>query len=46
MSLTVNGTVELSTWVLGFGKQVEVLSPERFRREIADEMREALRAYE
>jgi predicted DNA-binding transcriptional regulator YafY len=37
MAVTVNGTVELRNWLLGFGSNVEVLSPPAFRKEVAEE---------
>ena len=42
MTMTVRGTVELVSWVLSFGEQVEVLEPSRLRNDIVGVFREAL----
>ena len=45
LELEVRGTVELVSWVLGFGEHAEVLSPESLRRELARELTAALVRY-
>ena len=39
MTLTVNNGLELKSWVLGFGREATLLSPEWLRREMAEELR-------
>ena len=46
LELDVRGTLELTSWVLGFGDQAEVLSPESLRLEIARELSRALEKYQ
>jgi proteasome accessory factor B len=43
--MTVAGTTELKSWVLGFGAEAEVREPEALRREIADELTRAVGRY-
>ncbi len=43
--LEVRGTVELKSWVLGFGDKAEVLEPETLRSEISEELGRALARY-
>lgn len=45
LSMDVAGTVELKTWVLGFGDQAEVLEPQALREEVAQELRRAAERY-
>jgi len=45
LSMDVAGTVELHSWVLGFGDQAEVLEPEQLREEILAELRQAVGRY-
>lgn len=45
LSLEVRGTVELSSWVLGFGDMAEVLEPDSLREEIAAVLRSAAARY-
>jgi proteasome accessory factor B len=42
MELRVDGTKELSSWILGFGSKVEVLQPATLRSEIAREHQRAM----
>jgi predicted DNA-binding transcriptional regulator YafY len=42
---TVAGTDEIKFWVLGWGRHAEVLSPEKLKREIAEEIAEVHRRY-
>ena len=37
LAMDVSGTVELTSWILGWGSKVEVLEPESLRDEIAAE---------
>ena len=39
-------TQEIKSWVLGFGARAVVLEPENLRREITEELRATLAAYE
>lgn len=39
-------TVELTSWVLGFGKEAEVLEPDEMRQTIESEAREMMRMYQ
>lgn len=39
LTLTVNNGPELKSWVLGFGREATLLSPEWLRREMAEELR-------
>jgi predicted DNA-binding transcriptional regulator YafY len=43
--VTVSGVREIVWWVLGYGDQVEVLKPERLRREVARRHRAAAERY-
>jgi predicted DNA-binding transcriptional regulator YafY len=45
LTMEVAGTVELTTWVLGFGDQAVVREPESLRDAIAAELERALAAY-
>jgi predicted DNA-binding transcriptional regulator YafY len=45
MTMDVRGTVELVSWVLGFGDKVEVLEPPALRDSIAGELGRAARRY-
>ena len=45
LTMEVRGTVELKSWVLGYGEQAEVLEPETLRREMASELRKAAARY-
>ncbi len=45
MEITVNGTVELTSWVLSFGKEATLVAPEGLRQQIAEELRAAQAAY-
>ncbi|MCK6551315.1 transcriptional regulator [Myxococcota bacterium] len=45
MSLEVKGTVELKSWVLGFGDRAEILAPEALRVELARELEAASSRY-
>jgi predicted DNA-binding transcriptional regulator YafY len=46
LSLKVNGTVELGSWILSFGDQAEVRSPPGLRDAVQDELRRALQRYD
>jgi predicted DNA-binding transcriptional regulator YafY len=43
---TVQDDLQLKRWLLSLGMEAEVREPVRLRREIAREMRKALRAYD
>jgi len=43
--MDVTGTVEVASWVLGFGDQAVVLEPQSLRAEIAAELRRAAANY-
>jgi predicted DNA-binding transcriptional regulator YafY len=45
MTMDVRGTVEIVSWVLGFGQRARVLEPEDLRREVAGELRRAAEGY-
>jgi predicted DNA-binding transcriptional regulator YafY len=45
LTMEVSGTVELASWVLGFGDQAEVLEPESLREQIAAELARATARY-
>jgi proteasome accessory factor B len=45
MEMEVRGSTELLTWVLGFGKEAEVLEPEELRTNIKYELEAALAPY-
>jgi len=45
MSLKVNGTVELTSWILSFGDQAEVRAPEALRASIQAELQRAGQRY-
>jgi predicted DNA-binding transcriptional regulator YafY len=45
MTMEVRGTVELVSWVLGFGDKAEVIEPAELRASIAAELTRAARAY-
>jgi predicted DNA-binding transcriptional regulator YafY len=43
--MDVQGTVELVSWVLGFGDKATVLEPPSLRAEVANEVARAARNY-
>jgi proteasome accessory factor B len=45
MTIEVHGTVELTSWILGFGEKARVLEPESLRGEIARILRAASARY-
>jgi hypothetical protein len=45
MTLRVNGTVELASWVLSFGDQAEVRAPPELRERLAAELARAMGRY-
>jgi proteasome accessory factor B len=45
MTMTVRGTVEITSWVLGFGAEARVLEPAALRDEIAAELARAADRY-
>ncbi|HEY4185809.1 MAG TPA: WYL domain-containing transcriptional regulator [Polyangia bacterium] len=45
MTIEVNGTVELASWVLSFGDQAEVLAPRELRDSVAGELTRAAARY-
>lgn len=45
MLLTVGSTIELKPWVLGWGREVEVVAPPEFRAAIAADLAAAAEAY-
>ena len=46
LTMTIAGTVELLSWLLGFGPQVEVMEPPSLREELAREARRMLEIYD
>jgi predicted DNA-binding transcriptional regulator YafY len=46
MTMDVRGTVEITSWVLGFGPKAQVLEPAALRAEVAEELRRAAATYE
>jgi predicted DNA-binding transcriptional regulator YafY len=46
LRMLVTTSVELTTWILGFGPDAEVLGPARLRDQVAKQLREAARRYE
>jgi len=38
LTMEVGGLVEVMSWVLGFGKQAEVMEPEHLRKAVAEEL--------
>jgi len=46
LTMEVAGTVELLSWVLGFGDKAEVLEPESLREEIAAELARTVQRYQ
>ena len=46
ITLTVLDTVELHSWILGWGEQVEVIEPEELRKDMADTARAMLDVYQ
>ncbi len=45
LTMEVSGTVELASWVLGFGDQAEVLEPDSLRDQVAAELARASARY-
>ena len=45
LTMEVAGTVELTSWVLGFGDKAEVLEPENLREQISAELGRAATRY-
>ena len=45
MTMEVHGTTEVMNWVLGFGSNAEVIEPEDFRHQVADEVEKAAARY-
>ena len=45
LTMEVAGTLELLSWVLGFGDKAEVLEPESLREEITGELARAAQHY-
>ena len=45
-TVTVYGTKEIGLWILGYGHQAEVLSPEILRKEIAASAKKMCQRYE
>lgn len=46
MDIETSGRWDLKRWVLSFGAQAQVLHPEDLRREVQDELRQALAGYD
>ena len=44
--VTVDGLREITWWILGYGKEVEVVSPPALRQAVADVARQVLRKYD
>lgn len=45
LQLTVNHTLELKRWIMSWGKDAEVVQPQKLRNEILDEMVASVRLY-
>ncbi|MBI4374067.1 MAG: transcriptional regulator [Deltaproteobacteria bacterium] len=45
LSMNVEGIEEIRSWVLSFGSHAEVMGPDRFRKEVAVEIRSAGKRY-
>jgi predicted DNA-binding transcriptional regulator YafY len=45
LKMTVHGTVEIRSWVLGFGDQAEVIDPPALRQAVAEELARASERY-
>ena len=45
LTMTVRGSTEVLSWVLGFGKEAEVIEPAELRAAVRDELAVALKAY-
>ncbi len=45
LTMTVRGTTELKSWILGHGPWIEVLKPRELRNEVADLLRSAAQLY-
>lgn len=45
MAMAVGGLVEVVSWVLGFGRQAEVIEPEHLRRAVAEEIAATMENY-
>lgn len=45
MSLTVSSSLELVPWILGWGRHIEVLTPQALRNSVADELTRAMERY-
>jgi predicted DNA-binding transcriptional regulator YafY len=46
LTMEVGGLTEVMSWVLGFGRQAEVLEPERLRAAVAEEVTAVAGRYE
>ena len=46
MEMDVRGSTEIVSWLLGFGKEAEVLEPQELRSSIARELESALASYQ
>ncbi len=44
-SIRVNGTEEITRWIMGFGDMVEVLEPEELRKDIKDKVQKMQKLY-
>jgi proteasome accessory factor B len=45
MEMDVNGSTEILSWLLGFGKEAELLEPSGLRSDVRDELEAAMTAY-
>ena len=45
MTLRLTDTVELYSWILGWGEKVEVLEPAELRQDIIETARDMLKVY-
>lgn len=45
LSMTVEGMIEVRSWVMSFGSHAEVLEPEEFRKDIEGELQKAVAHY-
>jgi len=46
MTLSVTNTVELYSWILGWGEKVEVLEPKELRQQMIETARTMLNIYQ
>jgi predicted DNA-binding transcriptional regulator YafY len=45
LTMELGGLAEVMSWVLGFGRQAEVMEPERLRQAVAEELAATMGKY-